>query len=338
MAFRTNVPSASRGLFFSTGGDDLNDGLSSERPKFTPQDALDAAASLVPTPSLLAPALVSCPDGGFFSGLSVVMPDAVSFFAGETRFLHQNPGVPFFQASDFCIVEILSVDIFIFPEVAATVFEIDANLEVSISVQRLSPSSQDTIGFNLVGVCDDVFLSCLRIRLEGLGAIGVNVTDTFTTPSDLIVNVEAVNLDNSNTIFVKHNPLSAADKTVVSVSSVKSGSATTGTIGFEVLSGILVVEQDGVLEVDTACHVASGATLHLDCGDCRGDVVVDPGGLLIVRVESHTGTITNNGTIVGNVGTEFFGAHTIELDDLVFRNDAGAVLNNDLSLVRTMRS
>lgn len=299
------IPAALREFYVSNVGNDSNSGESLMFPLLTLQVGLDAAGAVDPPPGVFNPSQVNAEDGGLFDTGTITIPSSVNFFGTHSQF--RSLASPMVELGSFSICEMQKV----LMSAGTILFNLDAKQSINVQVTLLISNLASSIGFNLAGGSQDIFLECNRLRQSGASSIGVNVTNTFTAGTDLVVNVEAVNFEANDTTFFKYDPMDATVRAVVSVSTINN-EGFTGTTAFDVLNGVLVVEQDGIVNADTVCRVASGATLHLDSSLCVGDIIVDAGGTLIARIDTHVGTLTNNGTIEGFIGGQDFGARTFD--------------------------
>lgn len=314
MTNKANIDPQVRGFYFSQSGSSKFDGATFERPKATMQQAIDAAAALSPIPNPTAIAVISSAQGGTFpAGFTLV--DSVQFNGQDVSILASEAVIITLASSLNCqltsIVNTFS---------GGTCFKVDTEFNVGIDVSFIGVFATG-IAVEVTGVCDDIFLVLSQIFLGASGAVALDITSTTTTPIDIDIN--NISMVANDTTFLNYNPVSATDACVMNVSEINKN-GTTGGEGFMVMSGHLTVRA-GLVDVDTVLHVESGAEMDFDAQTVSGDIIVDAGGILNVLVVHHeSGTITNNGTINGIIGSNteesYFGTYRQKHEQQVVLN------------------
>jgi len=303
MTNKANIDPQVRGFYFSQSGSSRFDGATFERPKATMQQAIDEAAALVPIPNPTAIAVISSAQGGTFNnGFTLV--DSVQFDGRDVSILASEAVIITLASSLSCSLTSI-VNTFS----GGTCFKIDTEFNVGIDVSFIGVFATGT-AVEVTGVCDDIFLVLSQIFLGAPGAVALDITSTTTTPID--VDINNISMVANDTTFLNYNPVSATDDCVLNVSEVNKN-GTTGGEAFMVRSGHLTVRA-GLVDVDTVLHVFSGAEMDFNAQTVTGDIIVDAGCILNVIVMHHeSGTITNNGTINGIIGsdtlTSYFGTY-----------------------------
>ncbi len=313
MGHKTSIDTEVRGFYFASSGDDNFDGDTLERPKLTVQAALDAAASLTPTPDLLNPAQVSAAQGGAFVG-GFALPGFVNFDAMNATFT-ANQAVSV-TLGDAQICRVFGVRN---SNNNSTSFLYDGLSLAGVRALFCQVVGNDSIGFEIKGASDGNFVTCDRLSVIGERSIGVKITGTFSDPLDVDADVILLNGDES--VFLDYGPDNATDACVVDVSSVFSFGATVTTSGTSTSTGYIVRSghltiKGAMLIADVAIEVKSGAEADMRQETVIGDIVVDSGGVLFADILHHeSGTVTNNGEIIGRIGSTFYAPRTFTNKD-----------------------
>jgi len=305
VAHKSDLDNEPRGTYFASGGSEDNDGRTSQRPFLIPQSAIDATGDLVPVPDLFNQAQVSVAQGGGFS-VGFVLPGFVNFDAMNSIFAANQPVSITLGEAQICnIAGVRNGD--------------DNSTCVLIDGQRLAGirslfcvfTGAASIGFEIKGTSEGVFVTCDRLTVAGVRGIGVKITGDFLDPVD--VDADVIVLSGTDAVFVDFNPINVLDTCVVNVSSVFSAGATVSSRGIStstayiVRSGHLTIK-GSMLIANVAIEVKSGGTSDLRQETAVGNIVVDSGGVLNVDILNHeAGTITNNGTINGLISGVPFG-------------------------------
>jgi len=300
MSFKGNIPAQSRGFYFdpSTADDSLS-GQTPENPKQTIQAAIDAAFALTPTPSAANTARVTSAQGGSITG-SFILQDGIQFLAPGTSITSDSTTAIELASSLICTLATLSNN-----ELNGICYKIDGKNSVGPSAEFIGIGGVDGVGFKVTGACNDIFLVSSLATVTGLRGIVFDIDASSDAPID--ANANTVELNANDSTFIKYNPPNASDILAINVSSVVSVGAVTGEVGFDCIAGTVLAENAGTVDLETVCHVHSGATLVLNSTSLKGDIIVDVGGTLTVMALEHSGTVTNNGTIDGRLGSQLFG-------------------------------
>lgn len=346
MSLKSNINVQIRGFYFAASGSDSFDGKTLERPKLTIQATIDEAAALIPAPEATNIGLVTSSQGGSFSE-SFVLEDFIQFNGEDTTIIvDASIAVVLASGLRFRLTNVTN------SQASAIGLQLDGINLVDLFCQRIETSGESAIAINITGTVDNIFIEQKQLVVSGLGATGINIESTTTTPID--INIDTVQLQANDTIFFDHNPLSSTDVTNVSVSTIESGSFT-GTTAFLVQNGELIIPVVGQVTVDTLIDVtASGAKGIISGSNLTGNIIVADGGLLecnigtltgnitvgvgaVVKayIQTHTGTVDNDGTIRGFIGDVaysdellFYFKSEVERDD--FFSDNLSLLTVDL--------
>jgi len=302
-----------RGFYFASSGRDIFDGATRQRPKRTPQAAIDATANLSPVPSLLNQAQVSAAQGGSFSE-GFVLPGFVSFDAMNAIFSANQAVSITLGEAQICRVSGVRNS-----NNNSTCFLINGQSLAGVQTLFCAVVGDDSIGFEIKGTSEGVFVTCDRLTVDGDRSIGLKITGDFVDPVD--IDGDVILLDGDDAVFVDFNPTNALDTCVIDISSVFSAGATVTSRGtssstaYIVRSGHLTI-QGSMLISDIAIEVKSGAEADLRQETAVGNIIVDSGGILNVDILNHeAGTVTVNGVINGQIGNTFYAPKTFTNKD-----------------------
>jgi len=320
MAYKSNINGQIRGFYYAASGKEIFSGQTIETPKLLIQSAINAAFALSPPPSGTDIALVTGAQGGSFT-VGFTLSSFIQFNGQDTSISVAAFTAVTLASGLRCQIESVSNS-----QASSNVFLIIGLSDTALFCGRCGITGSNSLGVSLSGTLTDVFINIVALENSGLGATGILVSSTNAEPLD--INVDTVGLEANNTTFIHINTPATTDLTVLSVSSVDSGSST-GTTAFLVNRGILVVETAGDISAATAINVTSGGTLRISAGNITGNITVATGGLLQISalqvtgtitidsggtmeadIISHSGTLTNNGTLTGQVNSDFFGIKT----------------------------
>lgn len=302
MGHKTNIDSAERTIYFAASGDDNFSGKSREVPKKTIQAAINAASALGPTP--ITPTSVIGAQGGIFTE-SFLMADFVQLTA---------PGI-FFEADQTITVECSSLS-GITGSVAinaldnGAVFEIDTQDSFGIDMAYTSVTGNNAVVFDIKGACESIFIDVNSNQISGDDSICYRFTGTAS--SILFFAASQVDLLGSNSTAVVWDSPSIGAGAIEAITTngvdARTGLFVTGSdsTAFEIKRGIYNANI-AMCKATTIIKVDAGATLNIEMTDGDGVIVVD--GTLNCDIIKHSGSITNNGTINGNINGVPFGSY-----------------------------
>lgn len=299
MTNRSNVDAQVRGFYFAASGNDDFDGKTIERPKETIQAAIDETQLLIPIPAFGDIATVTAAQGGIFNA-GFVLPESVQF-EGESTVLNLSAAVAV-TLDSFLNCSLTSVTNSANSGIS---FKIDGQDSTGLNVLANRVFGDTATGLSITGVCDNIFVTISQFTVTGTGSTAIKIESASVSPIDINCNTAA--LEGTDTTFMDYDPVNATDMCVVNVSAITNGGS--GTIGFIVRNGILIAA-NCLIAAETAIHVLAGAEMTLTNGCIDGDIIVDLGGILnVTAVHQISGTITNNGTINGNIDGVPFGTY-----------------------------
>jgi len=287
-----------RGFYFASSGADRLDGTTFERAKLTIQAAIDETTSLVPTVSPTNLAQVSAAQGGEFSE-TFSLPDGCQFDAQNVTIVVDAPLVC--ELGSFLVAKFSGCTN---TQANGVVFEVDAKFSVGVRTLFTGVFGDDGIGFNLLGIGESLFMATDQMRLNGERSMGFFINCTCPDPID--INADAIIFGADDTTVMLFDPLSSSDRCIVNLSTIIEGPGLSGTTGYIANGGTLIIVQSGILQAETAIHVKNGALAVLDCDIVQGDIIIDSGGILSANIVRFTGTITNNGTLSGQIGDTLY--------------------------------
>lgn len=318
MSYKSNINGQLRGFYYAASGDDAFSGQTIEVPKLTIQAAIDAAIASVPAPSQTNLVLVTGSQGGSFTE-GFILGNFVQFNGQDTSISAAAITVITLASGLRCRIEAVSNS-----QANGNVFLLNDVVDSALFCGRCGiTGTGSSFGVILAGTLRDVFVNITALEIQAVGATGITVISSNTEPVD--INVGTVGLEANNTTFITKNAAAVSDLTVLSVSSVDTG-IFTGTTAFNVTRGILVVETagdinavaaivvgaQGVLRITAgqitgAITVQSGGLLQIIASQVTGNITVDSGGIIESDIISHVGTVTNNGTLTGQINSTFYG-------------------------------
>lgn len=303
MTFKKNINDSSRTFYVSITGNDDEDGLSLETAVATLGEAITRVNALIPPSSTTDPSAIIASGAGTFTE-NITVPTGCQF-DGRNILNFPSTGdanIPGDQAS----FEILGS---IVTGVSASVFRINNRSEIGIDAKSVIVFGTSGIGVFVDGTSDDIFVDISQLSLRGDSSIGVQDETADGAPE--IYQIDQLTLEADNTTGFIYNPTVGTSECVFIAGFIGDVGTQTGTTGIEILAG---TGEINILEIDasTAIHIASGATCNLISNEVTGTILIDAGGTLNCHVITHIGTLTNNGDINGQIGSEFFGDLNIE--------------------------
>lgn len=303
MTFKHDINVASRSFFISQVGDDGESGLSLENALSTWAEALTKLNALSPPPGLTPDntAILSQGAGNYLEG-DLVIPEGCQVNAPNAIITAlTGDGVTPGAGAVFTVAAVIAV--------AAAKSAIIIDGETLVGVRALAGRTLGAGGtiVDLSGVCDQLFITVDQMVISGVGSVGL--LNGCDTNAPVTIRLAEIILSDEDTVGIRHDhaSLNLMRSVIQAGTIIPSVPPPTGTIGLDILKGhcdAMVVS----IECETAIHVASGAVLDITCASVEGDIIVDSGGTLNCLITEHHagGTVTNNGTIIGRIGVDFY--------------------------------
>jgi len=342
MAFRSNQPITGRDFFFNPAGDNDLSGTSDENPLADPDTAIINVNALAVPPDASNPASINASVSGTYTN-GLVIPQFVTCKASSASVLTFDPVAV--QCMGRHEVEWGSLLNFSTDGICVL---IDGETRVAVEANAVAPIGTDGVGFDVRGVCNEVFVQMRLGELQGPGSTMFKHTAESDVP--IGYNIRQVEFFGANQTLFEFNPPNSADQANITISSCQEdpSSTTTDSMIFQIMNGRLVAQAQ-VLQAENLASVASGAELSLECqiafGDVQlnsgsdaiinagllvGDITVDAGAILTCVINRYSGTLTNNGTINGIINGVRFGNWIVNiLDTITDETDTSKVLFPD---------
>lgn len=355
MGWKINIDPTGRDYYFNPAGKNARIGSGLEQAVEDPQTAIALINALAAQPSSSNPASLNAfVSGTYFAGVeipqfvtgncgsaSILTFDAVNVICGGRHTVEW--GSLLSLVSDGVCVKIAGKQR-VRAVINALVVGTDGNA-VNQTDARISPTQLLTtngVGFDVSGVCEEVFCELVDGILGAEGAILIKHTATSNIPIEY--KIGNCSFFNADQIFMEFNPPNATDQAIVEAASIQTSPdatfSTAGSIGFRAMAGRLVVAID-VIQTDTIAKVEADARLALTAivafGDLVietdaiadsfmtlmvGDITVDTGGLWNGVVLAHAGAISpsapGDGRINGAIGGRRYGSWRV-LDEILLK-------------------
>jgi len=321
MGHKSNVPLTSRDFYFSPVGRSVDSGLSDENPVSTPTEAAALINALSPAPSGSNPASLTASVTGTYSN-SVVVPQYATCNSRFASIVSIDPVLVDLlgrHSAEWGSLLSLSEN--------ATVVHISATQRVSIEVNALVTTGDNSVGIDVNGICDEIFIKVKLADLGGDGSVLVDHTASSATPIEY--EFQGVRFMDENQTIIKYDDPVATTQTVFKIASGQAASAATSTTGalfIDLIAGNIVVRAE-VISAETVARVASGGILSLDCIGLFGDTLILDGGIAIYKSigvlfgdmeVQGSGTLQITATnVVGNVVTSGTSSLSLKADQVV---------------------
>lgn len=152
------------------------------------------------------------------------------------------------------------------------------------------------------------------IRNQGGGGILVVRTDKLYVCQDGVgvgdqaggfghVHIEAEDLYLAGNNAIGLQSLNSSNSIICRAGHILEFGTPTGTTAIDgSINGSEIFVMTNEIHADTAIEVANGAKVYVQSTKITGDINVASGGELYIQCVSHSGTVTNNGTIQGIIG------------------------------------
>lgn len=302
-------------IFISENGNDANDGDEVTQPKQTIASALTAAAALNPSASNIIS--IRCDDGSVFTG-NFTIPSFVAF---------EMPNATLNATSGTC----LTLEDFVFVNVG----QITVSGSATVGILK----NTGTIGSRVV--CQNIQATtgatCIQhsgtstrlvIDASGIQTAAEGIVNTSTAVGRVVMRVDALNLTANNARAVHQN--SSNNDLFINGEIIGPLSGTvSGSVGIDCDAGRVnayIAEMDAVTDID----VAAGAEVNIFDALVNGDINVANTGTLRARIIEFNGTLTNNGTVEGEIGQDSYSNITFQDNATIngtFGFDAGTSVN-----------
>lgn len=332
MSEKGNIDPADETFYYAENGKVVNDGRSFELPKGPLiQSAIDAASAMGPTTRASGndSARVKEGQGGIYNQ-TVELADFVLFDGPQTTIMSGNPAtITAANNTSFnCQAVANTAD-------GGIALDINASLSFQYNIESMAVSGNGGIAVSLSGVSDNIVGVCTELTLSGNNCIGIDITSTNPTPSDL--NYDAVSMDGDDCTFVRVNQSSVFDVTTVEVSSI--GQVGTGgkaihllstnlgsiVLSSPIINGDVLIEGGGIVldatVVNQAVTIKSGAVATFkSIGVQFGSLTIEAGGELNVICVNCPGLLTIDpaATVNGNINGQDYGSYIdVPADDEV---------------------
>lgn len=312
MGFRSNQPTTGRDFYFSTSGNNLLIGTSDENPLADPVQAITNVNALIPVPGSSDPASINATVTGTYT-VNLILPDSTSINCNFASLINFTPGVAMLTGGTQ--QESAWGALLNFGD-AATTYKIDSKTRHTADINAMVvgsqiPAANNSTGFEVTGVCDDVFVKWIEGELRGEDCVMINHTATSPTPIQYKNTV--TEFFDINQTFMIYDPAAPTSQTLVCVGAVQmgEGATTTGSKIFDVISGTLVVDAE-VLDAEMVVQVASGAIATMDVQAIGGESLADGGIIVYPSTSIITGNLNtlNGGSIQASAKNIFGNATT----------------------------
>lgn len=297
MAYKSNIGVNPRVFYTLIGGDDQQAGTSLETAKATIQGSIDAVNALVPPVNVLNRATILISGSGIFLE-NITFPEFTNYDARDITNTVSSGGTYVLNSSSS-----YNVGLSVVSTIAGVIFGIAGKSIISLICSSANVVGASGSAVLLTALSDDIFIRIEKLRLTGIASIGINHNATNGEPEVIVLG--AVTLEANDTIGVMYNGVSGA-RSIVEIGSIAVIAPATGTTAIRVLDGHLSVFCGEIIAA-IALEVQAG-TLSYIGSTVTGNINVSVGATLNVEIAEFSGIITNNGTIVGRIGTQTFGA------------------------------
>lgn len=300
-----------RTIFVSSGGDDANDGTEITQPKKTIADALTAAAAENPSATNIINIRVD--DGSVFTG-NFTIPSFVAFEMPNGT-INATSGVAL-TLEDFVFVNIGQITVS-----GASTVGIRKNTG-AIGSRVICQNIQATSGATAIEHSGNS--TRLVIEASGLQTADEGIINTSTAVGRVVLRVDALNLTANNARAIHQNS-SNNDLFINGEIIGPLSGAVSGSVAIDCDAGRVnayIAEMDAVTDID----VAAGADVNIFDAIVNGDINVANTGTLRARIIEFNGTLTNNGTVEGEIGSDTYSNITFQDNTTVngtFGFDAG---------------
>lgn len=310
MTFKANIGVDPRVFYTQVGGDDSEAGTSLETAKATLGASITAINALSPPPNAFERASLIVSGAGVFAE-NVSFPNFTNFdISGGINAVPTGNLYTIGSFSSYrCGLSVVS-------GASTIVFDIANETDVSITCAEVQVSGTSAIGVSVSGTTDDTFVRIEQLRIIADSAAGISHTGANGEAEVFLVGSATLERDNT-TCFI-HNPSNPNARSVFDVGAIAEIGVRTGTVGVRVDDGHLSCFVNEII-ADTAIDV-NGGTCNVIANCVTGNIDVAVGSTLIAEIAEFTGTITNNGTIIGRIGDQYFTTGVVTTSDTLTDN------------------
>lgn len=311
-------------VYVSALGDDSDSGERITEPKATLSGALTAAAAKSPSSTNVI--AIVCNDGSTFTG-NFSLPQFVSLQMPNANLTNTSGTV--LTMADFTFANVGQIT----ADGASTigVAKTSGQLGSKLITQNLNCLNGAT-GVSHGGTSANFVVDASTI--QGNGTL---VSNTASGTGQLFVKIDAINLSGTNAKGILQNSANCDSFVFGDFIGHRSG-AQTGTVALDCDAGKIIANVSR-LDAETDIDIASSANVTIFDSVSDGDINVASGATLKSRIIEHNGTLTNSGTIAGEIGETTFGAQRLETS-LKFGASGQVVssISNDTSLTNSSQS
>ena len=309
-----------RDVYIKDSGNDDNDGSNIIFAKKTLLDATNAALALDPTPSLFVPA--SIVDGGASRYQeSIMMPDNVQ---GALRFSAlQGSGGTLVGAGANAQFSVLTLSTG--NSVGEIAYSSMGKSRIALDARAVILNGAEQVGCSIDGATDQAFQNVGQILARFDDSTGVDITSTGNEPRYFQYNEINLSGDNCDgihcntpatgvaafrvgAITYEDNPLTPSTGAGSSAIFVEKGFMAGYAAELE-MERAVIVGVDGDLIIDNLLSngdVINDGKMNLTSRRLTGDIINS--GFLTVRIDEHvSGTVTNSGTLNGQINDVYYG-------------------------------
>lgn len=308
MTLKINIDPTGRDFFFNPAGNNDFSGLSVENAVADPTQAIVLVGGISPPPGTSDPASINASVSGTYV-TGVIIPQFVTCNASSASILTFDAITV--QALGRHTVKWGSLLNFTNNGIC---FKIDGETRVAAEVNACAPIGEDGIGFQVSGLCDEVFI---QLRLGDIqGERSIMFDHTANSPTPIQYDVENIEFNADDQTVVRYNDPVGTTATIFNISDVQTrngGAVAPGSIVAHIIAGVAVIDSD-VLAAETIALVESGATLTLDAQALFGNTIIKDGAEAIykaigilsgnIEVQGSGQFIANPSFMAGNIDVQ----------------------------------
>lgn len=322
MTYKTNIASTSRVQYVLLEGNDNDSGFSLETAKATIAAAITTINNFVPPPTPTDPSALIISASGNFSE-SVTLAGGVSLDA-------KNISLGPLTSPVLSVGAVSNIDVFQVGTStnSATCVLLSNVTSATVAINNIFVIGTGSIGFEVSNNTSEARVTFNDLSCFGDSSTGIsNISDSI---SPLVFNGQDLLLRQDNAVGVQHTPTLAGSELAINISYIGDFGTQLNTTAIICNEGIL----SGVVGRISAVNaiVVNGGVCNLIASCISGDITVGVGATLNCDVPDYNGTITNNGTINGRLGTETYGDARV-IGNLVIDGDLN--VNGTLTAINT---
>lgn len=299
MTFKANIGSEPRTIYVSKAGNDQLDGSSVEKAKRTIASASTSILALDPPPDGTMPASMIISGSGIFTE-NAILPGFTNVDA--INVINSTISGDLYELGSMsnCMFGLSVVN----PAAGnSSVFKLENKFLTFLECTEADARGASSVGVEISGASTQNIINIKKLRAIGNEAIGVYYTAAGGQPD--IFNIDLLTMEENNTEGFWFNPSSSTANAILNCGSILHTVDTPVSTAIRVMDGTVKADI-GEIDCTTAANVTDG-TLYLNARTVVGDIVVASGAHLFCDINNFTGTVTNNGTITGRIGVDFYG-------------------------------